>query len=331
MASRVAENTVIVTGGAGYVGSHACKALKNAGFTPVVIDNLSRGFRQLVQFGPFEQGDLRDAEFLDRVFVRHQPCGVLHFAALAYVQESVEDPARYWDNNVGGSLSLLNAMRQHGLPPLVFSSTCAIYGSVAGAVNEDAPAKPASPYGESKWMVERILASYRAAYGLRAVNMRYFNVAGCDIDGEIGELHDPEPHVIPKLLRTALGLEAEFVINGDDWETPDRSCVRDYIHVSDLANAHVLALQKLLAGQPLREAYNLGNEQGASVKQLLAAAERVTGCAIAHRIGARRAGDPASIIGDATRAKADLGWRCEHTDLDATVQSAWRWLQSQQQ
>jgi UDP-glucose-4-epimerase GalE len=321
---------VIVTGGAGFVGAHACKALALAGFVPVAVDNLARGFSELVRFGPLEQGDIRDREFLTRVFTRYAPVGVMHFAALAYVHESVVDPALYWDNNVGGSLSLLEVMRQFAAPPLVFSSTCAVYGTphTQDGVDENQTARPESPYGESKWMVERILASYRTAYQQRSVCLRYFNVAGSDPDGEIGELHDPEPHVIPRLLRTALGLENEFVINGDDWPTADGSCIRDYIHVSDLANAHVLALQKMLAGVELPTAINLGNEHGVSVKQLVQAVEKVTGVRLPVRVGQRRAGDPARVFANARLARSSLDWQCEHTDLTASVLHAWNWIKS---
>jgi UDP-arabinose 4-epimerase len=321
---------VLVTGGAGYIGSHACKALALAGFAPVVVDNLSRGFTELVKFGPLERGDIRDRDFLSSVFERYQPVGVMHFAALAYVHESVSDPARYWDNNVGGSISLLEVMRQFGAPPLVFSSTCAIYGTPPSdiGVTEAQSANPESPYGESKWMVEKILASYRKAYQQASVCLRYFNVAGSDPDGDVGELHDPEPHVIPRLLRTALGLEDEFVINGDDWPTPDGSCVRDYIHVSDLADAHVLALQKMLRGESLPPALNLGNEQGVSVKQLVDAVQKATGKTLPVRIGARRAGDPARVFANAALARSALNFSCKHTDLQATVTHAWNWLRA---
>jgi UDP-arabinose 4-epimerase len=321
---------VLVTGGAGYIGAHACKALAQAGFEPVSVDNLSRGFDELVKFGPLERGDIRDRSFLSRVFERYSPVGVLHFAALAYVHESVKDPALYWDNNVGGSISLLDVMRQFGAPPLVFSSTCAIYGTPQSGVgvDETQPAKPESPYGESKWMVEKILASYRVAYQQRSVCMRYFNVAGSDPEGEIGELHDPEPHVIPRLLRTALGLEAEFVINGDDWPTPDGSCVRDYIHVTDLAQAHVIALNKMLQSDTLPSVMNLGNEQGVSVRQLVDAVQLVTGKTLSVRIGQRRPGDPARVFADASLARSALNWSCQHTNFLETVRHAWKWLQS---
>jgi UDP-arabinose 4-epimerase len=324
----MSRGAIIVTGGAGYIGSHACKALAKAGFLPVALDNLSRGFRELVKFGPLEQGDIRDSEFLDAVFSRHHPIGVMHFAALAYVPESVSDPARYWDNNVTGTISLLAAMQRHSLPPLVFSSTCAVYGHVAGTVDEHHPIQPISPYGHSKWVSECILADYRKAYELRAVAMRYFNVAGCDAEGEVGELHDPEPHVIPRLLRTALGLEPEFTVYGLDYATDDGSCVRDYIHVSDLADAHVLALEKLLAGAPVSPVFNLSNERGYSVLELIKAAERVTGIALLPQFGARRAGDPASVVGKAGLAKAELGWVAQCTDIEHMIQTAWAWQQA---
>jgi UDP-arabinose 4-epimerase len=320
---------VLVTGGAGYVGAHACKALARSGYLPVCVDNLSRGFRQLVKFGPFEHGDVRDAVFLKQIFARYRPIGVMHFAGLAYVQESVQDPAPYWENNVAGTLVLLNTLRQFGLPPLVFSSTCAVYGSVSGAVDERAELKPESPYGESKVMAERMIASFSQAYGLNAVALRYFNVAGADPDGDIGELHDPEPHVLPRLLQAANLPGDAFVVHGNDYATPDGSCVRDFIHVSDLAQAHVLALQKLLVGAPLDPALNLGNECGVSVLDLLKVAGRVLGRTIAHRIGARRPGDAASIYANAARARAQLNWHCEFPHLDAMVQSAWTWMRKQ--
>ena len=308
---------VLVTGGAGYIGSHACKALAAAGHTPVAYDNLSRGNAWAVKWGPLEEGDILDQDRIEAAIARHQIDAVMHFAALAYVAESVADPALYYRTNAMGVLSLLEAMRARGVGRLVFSSTCATYGSPeATPIREDAPQAPINPYGASKLMAERMIADFIAAYGLKAVAMRYFNAAGADPECEIGEAHDPETHLIPLLLDAA-ATGGAFTIFGDDYATADGSCVRDYVHVADLASAHVLACETLDAAQGL-VAYNLGTGQGLSNFEILEAVRRRTGCAIRSAVGPRPPGDP-------TRANTELGWTPRLSGLDDIIDTAWRW------
>ncbi|HEY0283170.1 MAG TPA: UDP-glucose 4-epimerase GalE, partial [Rhizomicrobium sp.] len=283
---------ILVTGGAGYIGSHACKALAKAGYTPVAYDNLVYGHEWAVRWGPLEKGDILDPVRLAEVMTKYRPAAVMHFAAFAYVGESVTDPAKYYRNNVMGTLTLLDAMRAHEVGQIVFSSSCATYGVPKRIpISEDAPQQPINPYGVSKLMVERILADYAAAYGLKSVALRYFNAAGADTDGDIGEDHDPETHLIPLVLDAAAGSRPDITIFGSDYATPDGTCIRDYVHVSDIADAHVLALKKLDGGG-LRAAYNLGTGAGISVAQAIAAATKVTGRPVRVTHGARRAGDP---------------------------------------
>lgn len=316
---------VLVTGGAGYVGSHACKALALAGHVPVVYDNLSRGHRELVRWGPLEVGDLRDRARLDGVLARHRIEAVMHFAALAYVGESVTDPALYYGNNVGGALELLEALRRRGLDRLVFSSTCATYGVPDRMpITEDTPQRPINPYGQTKLVIERALAEYSTSYGLRSVSLRYFNAAGCDPDGETGEDHDPEPHRIPRVLMAAEGNVPYVELFGTDYPTPDGTCVRDYVHVSDLAEAHVRALDYLARGGSTAQ-INLGTGRGHSVREVHAAAERVTRRSIPMRESARRAGDPPVLVADASRARALLELAPRNSDIEVMVESAWRW------
>ncbi|MBB3268227.1 UDP-arabinose 4-epimerase [Azospirillum sp. OGB3] len=318
---------VLVTGGAGYVGSHACKALAAAGFLPVTFDSLEHGRRDAVRWGPLLQGDLADRAALDRAFAEHQPVAVLHFAAYAYVGESVAKPLRYYRNNVAGTLTLLEAMAAAEVGMLVFSSTCATYGAPrVTPIPEDHPQQPVNPYGASKLMVERMIMDVGAASGLRAVILRYFNAAGADPEGEIGENHDPETHLIPLALDAALGRIPHLTVNGDDYDTPDGTCVRDYIHVSDLADAHVRALRHLLDGGD-SVALNLGNGQGFSIRQVADAAERVTGRRVPLTVGPRRPGDPPVLVGDARKARALLKWRPQRDDLDVQIADAWRWRQ----
>jgi UDP-glucose-4-epimerase GalE len=318
-------STVLVTGGAGYVGSHACKALAAAGHTPIVYDNLSRGHREFARWGPLEVGDLGDAAKLDAVFGRHRIDAVMHFAAFAYVGESVEQPALYYRNNVGGTLELLEAMRRAGVKRLVFSSTCATYG-VPGRmpITEDLPQQPINPYGATKLMIERVLQDYDAAYRLRSVSLRYFNAAGCDPDGEVGEDHDPETHLIPRVLMAADGTLPQVDVFGTDYPTPDGTCLRDYIHVADLADGHVRALEYLQLGGA-STAINLGTGRAFSVREVIAAAERVTGRRIPVREGPRRAGDPPVLVADATRAREVLGFAPRFTEIEPIVATAWRW------
>ncbi|HSD41740.1 MAG TPA: UDP-glucose 4-epimerase GalE [Burkholderiales bacterium] len=318
-------STILVTGGAGYVGSHACKALAAAGHTPVVYDNLSRGHREFARWGPLEVGDIGDAARLDAVFARHRVDAVMHFAALAYVGESVSEPALYYRNNVGGTLELLEAMRRAGVRRLVFSSTCATYGVPERMpITEDLPQQPINPYGMSKLVVERMLRDYDAAYGLRSVSLRYFNAAGCDPDGEVGEDHDPETHLIPRVLMAADGALPHVEIFGTDYSTPDGTCLRDYVHVADLAEGHVQALGYLERGGATT-AINLGTGRAFSVREVIAAAERVTGRRVPVREAARRAGDPPVLVADAARARAVLGFAPRFTEIEPIVETAWRW------
>ncbi len=322
-------DTVLVTGGAGYIGSHACKALARAGYNPVTYDNLVYGHRWAVRWGPLEVGELADRSRLGEVMRRYRPRAVMHFAAYAYVGESVENPAKYYRNNVAGTLSLLDAMRDQGVDRLVFSSTCATYGVPESVpIREEHPQRPINPYGASKLMVERILRDFDTAYGLRSMVLRYFNAAGADPEGDIGEDHDPETHLIPLVLDAAAGRRPNIVLFGDDYDTPDGTCIRDYIHVTDLAHAHVLALKALERGTP-STAYNLGNGNGVSVQEVITVAREVTGREIATLIGPRRAGDPARLVGDATRICRELGWQSQHAHIATIVETAWRWHQRQ--
>jgi UDP-arabinose 4-epimerase len=319
---------VLVTGGAGYIGSHACKALAAAGHVPVCVDNLVYGHRWAVRWGPLEVADISDRERMDAILAEYRPDAVMHFAAYAYVGESVTDPAKYYRNNVAGTLSLLDAMVRHGIDKIVFSSTCATYGNPHSIpIAEDHPQAPINPYGASKQMVERMLADFGVAHGLRSAALRYFNAAGADPDGEIGEAHDPETHLIPLVLEAAAGLRADIKVFGDDYDTADGTCIRDYVHVTDLADAHVRALDLLATAQPGLTAYNLGNGQGFSVREVIAAAERVTGLKVPVVTAARRPGDPAVLVGDASRARRELGWQPQHADIDEILGTAWRWLQ----
>jgi UDP-arabinose 4-epimerase len=315
---------ILVSGGAGYVGAHACKALSKAGWLPVTYDNLLNGHEEAVKWGPLERGDILDRTRLDEVIETHQPVAAMHFAALTSVAQSVADPDSYRRNNVEGSRTLLNALLDGGVTHMVFSSTAAVYGTPESVpIPEDATKTPINPYGETKLAVERILEELSRERGLTATALRYFNAAGADPDGEIGEDHDPETHLIPLALAAAAGTGQPLTLYGDDYPTPDGTCVRDYIHVSDLAEAHVAALQ---SGTGFR-AFNLGTGAGASVRQVLEMVEQVTGTAVPHWLGPRRAGDPAELVADATRASAELGWRPQFSDLETIVTTAWQWHQ----
>jgi UDP-arabinose 4-epimerase len=315
---------ILVTGGAGYIGSHACKALAAAGHTPVTFDNLSRGHASAVKWGALEIGDITDGARLAEVIRTYRPEAVMHFAAFAYVGESVAHPELYYRNNFAGALVLLEAMRQEGVKRLVFSSTCATYGQPAELpIGEDCPQVPINPYGASKLMVERMLSDFASAYGFASIALRYFNAAGADPDGEIGEDHDPEPHLIPLVLQAARG-EGSVTVHGDDYETPDGSCIRDYVHVSDIAAAHVSALGAL--AEPGFRAFNLGGGKGASVQEVIGTARKVTGRPIAVAVGPRRPGDPAALLADASRAARELGWR-PTLGLEDMIATAWAWGQ----
>lgn len=319
--------TILVTGGAGYIGSHACKALAAAGYVPVTYDNLEYGHEWAVKWGPLERGDLKDGARLDEVLARYRPAGVIHFAAYAYVGESVENPARYYRNNVAGSLNLLEAMHGASVDCLVFSSTCAIYG-IPGIipVPEDHPKAPVNPYGATKFMVERMLNDFRDAYGLRSYALRYFNAAGADPDAEIGEVHEPETHLIPLVLDVAAGRRNRIQVYGNDYETPDGSCIRDYIHVTDLAEAYVRALGKLLGGNP-GGALNLGTGEGHSVLEVIDTTRAVTGRDIKVEMPPRRPGDPPQLVAGLGRASKDIGWKPARPSLRVQIEDAWRWHQ----
>ena len=318
--------TILVTGGAGYVGAHACKALARAGYRPVTFDSLVYGHEAAVKWGPLEVGDLNDRDRLAQVLRAHRPEAVLHFAAFAYVGESVKDPEKYYLNNVRGTLNLLSALREHDVSKLVFSSTCATYGIPTKVpITEAHPQAPVNPYGATKLIIEGALKDYAAAYGTRHVSLRYFNAAGADPDGEIGEDHDPETHAIPLAILAALGRRPFFEIYGTDYPTDDGTAVRDYIHVSDLASAHVLALQHLLAGGESL-ALNLGTGTGHSVRQVVAAVESATSRPVPVELGPRRAGDPPALVADPALARERLGWRARYLDLREIVATAAAWL-----
>jgi UDP-arabinose 4-epimerase len=319
--------SILVTGGAGYIGSHACKALRRAGFDPIAFDNLSRGNPESVKWGALEIGELSDDVRLCEILERHRPVAVVHFAALAYVDESNCNPAAYYRNNVGGTASLLNSMRECGVSKIVFSSSCTVYGTPAAVpIAEETPYAPINPYGATKMICERMLRECAAAFSLSFMALRYFNAAGADPECEIGECHVPETHVIPLLLDAAAGANKSFTIFGDDYPTADGTCVRDYIHVTDLADAHVRAVRALIDGSQ-STALNLGTGRGWSVRELVNSARDVTGCDIPVIVGARRSGDPPVLIADATRARDRLGWQPRHPDLKTQVKHAWAWRQ----
>ncbi len=316
---------ILVTGGAGYIGAHVAKALSAAGYTPVVVDDLSNGHRDAVRWGPLIEADLSDAPTLESIFARHRFAAVIHLAAFIEVGESMRDPLRFFRNNVGGAMNLLTAMHTAGVPAIVFSSTAAVYGMPERELlGEDHPTRPVNPYGESKLMVERMLAWVEAAHGLRWRALRYFNAAGADASGEIGEDHRPESHLIARACLAALGREPELRIFGDDYPTSDGTAIRDYIHVGDLAEAHVLALERLLAGGgsgPL----NVGAGRGHSVAEVIRAVEAASGRKVLTRVAPRRPGDATMLVADVGAAQSALGWRPRHTDIVEIARSAWAW------
>ncbi|PRY64481.1 UDP-glucose 4-epimerase [Vreelandella songnenensis] len=316
---------LLVVGGCGYIGSHTVKRLLQAGHDVVVLDNLSSGFRDSLLGGTLVVGDCGNRPQLDTLFSNYAFDGVLHFASLIQVGESVTDPARYYLNNVMKTLTLLTAMKDHGVGPLVFSSTAAIFGEPTTArLSESHPCTPLNPYGMSKLMVEHMLGDFLHAYGLRSVALRYFNASGADPLNRIGERHDPETHLIPLALQAALGLRGPLSVYGRDYATPDGTCVRDYIHVDDLAQAHLLALEYLWQdGEP--GAFNLGNGGGFSVQQVLDTVERVTGCRVPFENAPRRPGDPAQLVADAQLARHTLGWAPRHAALETIITHAWQW------
>ena len=317
--------SVLVTGGAGYIGSHAVKTLSAAGYQVVVYDNLSAGHSEAARFAHgFVDGNIQDTERLRRTLRDHRCQAVMHFAAWLSVGDSVKDPAGYYRNNVFGALSVLDAMVAEQVPHLVFSSTAAVFGNpVETPITEDHPTQPINAYGETKLAVERALPHYERAYGLRAVVLRYFNAAGADPDGELGEDHNPELHLIPRAIDAALGRDT-FKIFGDDYDTPDGTCLRDYIHVTDLADAHVLAMESLRDGKP-SAIYNLGNGRPASVRQVVDSVARVVGRPVPLTIGERREGDPGVLFASSERIKRDLGWKPRFDEIDTIVRTAWAW------
>ena len=320
--------TILVTGGAGYIGSHTCKVLYERGYTPVVLDNLVYGQRSAVKWGPFIEGDIHDQGVLDRIFSEYSPEAVIHFAAFAYVGESMIDPAKYYQNNVAGTISLLESMRRNGCARIVFSSSCATYGLPETLpLTEEHPQRPISPYGRSKLMVEEIFQDYDSAYGLKSVSLRYFNAAGADLDGELGEDHTPETHLIPLTIFAALGRRPALEIFGTDYATPDGTAVRDYIHVGDLAAAHVQALD-FLEAEEANDAFNLGTGHGASVRDVIRAVETVSQREVPVLYGERRQGDPAILVAGAEKARRILGWMPRCSDIQEIVQSAWDWHSS---
>lgn len=320
--------TVLVTGGAGYIGSHACKALKTAGYVPVTYDNLVTGWEDAVKFGPFERGDLQDRERLDAVFARHKPVAVMHFAALSQVGEAMSEPGRYWRNNVDGSLTLIEAAAAAGCLDFVFSSTCATYGEHDNVVlDENTPQFPLNAYGASKRAIEDILRDFEAAYGLRSVIFRYFNVAGADPDGEVGEFHQPETHLVPLMLDAIEGKRDALTVFGTDYDTPDGTCIRDYVHVCDLVDAHVLGLKWLEDGKG-SQVFNLGTGSGFSVREVITHSREVTNRHVPIVEGQRRAGDCTKLVSGSVRAVNQLGWTPERSTLSTMIKDAWRWHQT---
>ncbi|AWD22724.1 UDP-glucose 4-epimerase GalE [Fuscovulum blasticum] len=318
---------VLVTGGAGYVGAHACKALAKAGFQPVVFDNLATGWAEAVKWGPLVQADLMDRAAIDRALADYRPVAVMHFAALSLVGESMKDPGLYWRVNVGGALNLAEACVAAGVKNFVFSSTCATYGDQDGVMlTEDTAQHPINAYGGSKLAIEHILRDYSAAHGLNHVIFRYFNVAGADPEGEIGEQHRPETHLIPLMLEAVAGTRPALTVFGTDYPTPDGTCVRDYVHVSDLAAAHVLGLRRLLAGRG-NGVFCLGSGRGFSVREVIDASRAVTNREVPVVIGARRPGDAAALVSSSTRAITDLGWEPQRSTLRQMIGDAWAWAQ----
>lgn len=319
---------VLVTGGAGYIGSHACKALRAAGYIPVTFDNLETGWRAAVKFGPFVQGDLMDPASIAAVFTDYKPVAVMHFAALSQVVESMNDPVRYWRNNLVGSLNLIEAAVAAGCLNFVFSSTCATYGDQDNVVlDENSAQHPINAYGASKRAIEDVLVAFQNAYGLRHVIFRYFNVAGADPEAEVGELHQPETHLIPLMLDAISGKRAALTVFGTDYDTPDGTCIRDYVHVCDLVDAHVLGLKWLQDGKKSR-VFNLGTGSGFSVREVIDQSRLVTNRPVPYVDGDRRLGDCTKLVSGSVRAEVELGWKPTRSTLDMMITDAWRWHQT---
>lgn len=325
---------ILVVGGAGYIGSHMVKQLVQQGHQLIVLDNMKTGFADLAKYGDLVVGDLADITLLEQLFFKHDFDGVMHFAASSLVGESVTDPAKYYRNNVSNTLNLLDVMIRHDVNSFIFSSTAATFGEpVYSPIDEQHQQLPINPYGSSKLMVEQILSDYHTAYGLNSACLRYFNACGADPEGELGECHDPETHLIPIALQVASGRRKSITIYGSDYPTEDGTCVRDYIHIEDLCTAHSLALTHLVQGNKRGAlAYNLGNGQGFSVKQVIDTVSAVVaedGLSLSVEHGERREGDPATLVADATKAKAELGWTPQFADLDTIVRHAWAWEKKQ--
>lgn len=325
------NKNIIVFGGAGYIGSHACKALKQAGYNPIVFDNLSTGHAWAIKWGDFVEGDINKISDIDKAFKQYEPIAVMHFAAASLVGESVEDPLKYYQNNVSGTINILQMMRKYHIKYIVFSSTAAVYGEPDEIpIKEDLPQNPINPYGRSKLMIENILDDVQKAYGIQSVRFRYFNAAGADLDGEIGEAHEPETHLIPRVLMAAAQDEDNIKLFGTDYPTEDGTAVRDYIHVNDLVNAHILGVQYLEKGGETT-VFNLGTSNGFSVAEIITATKRATNHDIKVVECPRRAGDPAVLIADNHKAKEVLKWKLEHSDIDTVLRSAWSWYQKWRQ
>lgn len=319
--------TILIVGGAGYIGAHMVKMLLQANYAVIILDNLAKGHREAVLGGTLVVGDLANPVTLNQLFETYQIDGVMHFASFIEVGESVQQPSRYYQNNVACTLNLLDAMLKHQVNTFIFSSTAAIFGEPQYVpINEQHPKKPLNPYGLSKWIIEQILADYDRAYGLKSICLRYFNAAGADPAGQIGERHQPETHLIPLVLQTASGRRRTISIFGQDYDTPDGTCIRDYIHVNDLCQAHLLALQQLLV-EKNSSAYNLGNGTGFSVNQVIEVARTVTGQPIPVQIEYRRVGDPARLVADASLVHQTLGWQPQYPDLETIITHAWQWEQ----
>ena len=316
---------VLVVGGAGYIGSHMVKMLSLAGHDVVTLDDLSNGYRDAVKYGEFIEGDIADSVLLDKLFSAHKFDGVMHFASFIQVGESVAKPSMYYRNNVSNTQVLLDAMVAHGVKSFIFSSTAATFGEPEYTpIDEAHPKKPINPYGHSKLMVEQILSDFDRAYGLKSVCLRYFNAAGADPDGELGERHIPETHLIPLVLQAASGRRESITVFGADYDTPDGTCIRDYIHINDLCSAHLLGLEHLVAGGESK-AYNMGNGQGYSIKELIDVAKEVTGNDFKVVMGERRDGDPARLVADASLLQKELGWQPQYPELDVIIRHAWEW------
>ena len=316
---------ILVTGGAGYIGSHTCKELHHNGYFPIVYDNLITGHRDFVRWGEFVYGDICDTQHLRHCMKLYKPHGIIHFAAFAYVGESVRNPGKYFHNNVYGTLSILDAMRDEGITNIVVSSSCAVYGQPGEMpISESCPAVPINPYGASKLFMERMLADFHDAHGINWVALRYFNAAGCDPDCEIGERHDPETHLLPCIINALLGNSSSLDVYGNDYPTPDGTCIRDYIHVKDLAIAHILALEHCMQGK-INRPFNLGTGTGISIHQLIRATEVLSNRIVPYTVKQRRPGDPSMLVANSDLSKSVLGWVPRYSDLDTIISTALAW------